>query len=226
MIFPFRLLSVAKLSLLTLPSHFHTWLSIYAIEPWAFNNEKVALISCSIPLMFTSIKVLDDKNVRRRFRASNYQSTTRVKPFICTMPMRLDVSWTSLYPQLIINNFVLNFRRAGIKFNSTCLTSPAAPTEPTTSRLFASKSTRIAESAEFTSPTDFTQRMSYLLSSNFSFRFKSLSSRKCRRRSKNTVMIRYVHQRKKLSRHLNINFQQYELKFTIFFVIKNSNILH
>lgn len=34
--------------------------------------------------------MLDDKNVRRRFRASNYQSTTRVKPFICTMPMRLD----------------------------------------------------------------------------------------------------------------------------------------
>ena len=36
------------------------------------------------------MQVLDDKNVRRRFRASNYQSTTRVKPFICTMPMRLD----------------------------------------------------------------------------------------------------------------------------------------
>lgn len=36
------------------------------------------------------VEVLDDKNVRRRFRASNYQSTTRVKPFICTMPMRLD----------------------------------------------------------------------------------------------------------------------------------------
>ena len=36
-----------------------------------------------------TFKVLDDKNVRRRFRASNYQSTTRVKPFICTMPMRL-----------------------------------------------------------------------------------------------------------------------------------------
>ena len=28
------------------------------------------------------VQVLDDKNVRRRFRASNYQSTTRVKPFI------------------------------------------------------------------------------------------------------------------------------------------------
>ena len=37
------------------------------------------------------IQVLDDKNVRRRFRASNYQSTTRVKPFICTMPMRLGM---------------------------------------------------------------------------------------------------------------------------------------
>jgi hypothetical protein len=40
------------------------------------------------------VQVLDDKNVRRRFRASNYQSTTRVKPFICTMPMRLDEVYT------------------------------------------------------------------------------------------------------------------------------------
>merc|ERR1711935_1006875 len=36
------------------------------------------------------------KNVRRRFRASNYQSTTRVKPFICTMPMRLDEGWNQI----------------------------------------------------------------------------------------------------------------------------------
>ena len=42
------------------------------------------------------LKVLDDKNVRRRFRASNYQSTTRVKPFICTMPMRLDEGWNQI----------------------------------------------------------------------------------------------------------------------------------
>uniref|UniRef100_A0A7N4P2R0 Cilia and flagella associated protein 20 n=1 Tax=Sarcophilus harrisii TaxID=9305 RepID=A0A7N4P2R0_SARHA len=41
-------------------------------------------------------QVLDDKNVRRRFRASNYQSTTRVKPFICTMPMRLDDGWNQI----------------------------------------------------------------------------------------------------------------------------------
>lgn len=42
------------------------------------------------------VTVLDDKNIRRRFRASNYQSTTRVKPFICTMPMRLDDGWNQI----------------------------------------------------------------------------------------------------------------------------------
>jgi len=42
------------------------------------------------------VTVLDDKNVHRRFRASNYQSATRVKPFICTMPMRLDEGWNQI----------------------------------------------------------------------------------------------------------------------------------
>ncbi|EFC38309.1 predicted protein [Naegleria gruberi] len=42
------------------------------------------------------VQVLDDKNIKRRFRASNYQSTTRVKPFICTMPMRLDEGWNQI----------------------------------------------------------------------------------------------------------------------------------
>eukprot|EP01116_Phalansterium_solitarium_P024090 TRINITY_DN870_c0_g1_i2.p2 TRINITY_DN870_c0_g1~~TRINITY_DN870_c0_g1_i2.p2 ORF type:complete len:191 (-),score=50.57 TRINITY_DN870_c0_g1_i2:45-617(-) len=42
------------------------------------------------------VEVLDDKNIRRRFRASNYQSQTRVKPFICTMPMRLDEGWNQI----------------------------------------------------------------------------------------------------------------------------------
>jgi hypothetical protein len=42
------------------------------------------------------VQVLDDKNVRRRFRASNYQSKTRVKPFICTMPMSLDDGWNQI----------------------------------------------------------------------------------------------------------------------------------
>lgn len=39
------------------------------------------------------IQILDDKNVKRRFRASNYSTSTKVKPFICTMPMKLDDGW-------------------------------------------------------------------------------------------------------------------------------------
>ncbi|TMS34789.1 hypothetical protein L596_002308 [Steinernema carpocapsae] len=42
------------------------------------------------------VQILDDKGVKRRFRASNYQSNTRVKPFICTMPMRLDEGWNQI----------------------------------------------------------------------------------------------------------------------------------
>merc|ERR1712170_75969 len=42
------------------------------------------------------VTVLDDKEVRRRFRASNYRTTTKVKPFICTMPMKLDEGWNQI----------------------------------------------------------------------------------------------------------------------------------
>ncbi|XP_033487676.1 cilia- and flagella-associated protein 20-like [Epinephelus lanceolatus] len=42
------------------------------------------------------VQVLDDKNVRRRFRASNFQSVTRVNTFTCTMPMRLDTGWNQI----------------------------------------------------------------------------------------------------------------------------------
>ncbi|KAF2300847.1 hypothetical protein GH714_017784 [Hevea brasiliensis] len=42
------------------------------------------------------IQVLDDKNVRRRFRASNFQAITRVKPFICTMPLKMDEGWNQI----------------------------------------------------------------------------------------------------------------------------------
>lgn len=60
-------------------------------------------------------QVLDDKNVRRRFRASNYQSTTRVKPFICTMPMRLDDGWNQI--QFNLSDFT---RRAyGTNYSET-----------------------------------------------------------------------------------------------------------
>jgi hypothetical protein len=56
-----------------------------------------AVVGWQLKKYFTfEVQVLDDKNVRRRFRASNYQSTTRVKPFICTMPMRLDEGWNQI----------------------------------------------------------------------------------------------------------------------------------
>jgi hypothetical protein len=42
------------------------------------------------------VQVLDDKGIKRRFRASNYQTTTKVKPFICTMPMKLDEGWNQI----------------------------------------------------------------------------------------------------------------------------------
>lgn len=42
------------------------------------------------------ITILDDKGVKRRFRASNYQSSTKVHPFICTMPMKLDEGWNQI----------------------------------------------------------------------------------------------------------------------------------
>ena len=59
--------------------------------------KNVHLFLTQLKKYFTfEVQVLDDKNVRRRFRASNYQSTTRVKPFICTMPMRLDEGWNQI----------------------------------------------------------------------------------------------------------------------------------
>lgn len=67
--------------------------------------------------------MLDDKNVRRRFRASNYQSTTRVKPFICTMPMRLDDGWNQI--QFNLSDFT---RRAyGTNYIETLRVQVSAP---------------------------------------------------------------------------------------------------
>merc|ERR1712061_178227 len=85
------------------------------------------------------VMVLDDKNVRRRFRASNYQSTTRVKPFICTMPMRLDDGWNQ------------------IQF--TCLTSHAGLMEQTTLKPLEYRFMPTAGFAVSTSLTDSTRKM-------------------------------------------------------------------
>ncbi|KAJ9593394.1 hypothetical protein L9F63_015098 [Diploptera punctata] len=42
------------------------------------------------------VTVLDDKDMRRRFRVSNYQSTTRVRPFQCSMPIGLNAGWNQI----------------------------------------------------------------------------------------------------------------------------------
>lgn len=46
------------------------------------------------------IEILDDTQARRRFRASNYQSETRVKDFICTMPLKLESGWNNIHINL------------------------------------------------------------------------------------------------------------------------------
>jgi hypothetical protein len=42
------------------------------------------------------VQVVDDKGIRRRFRASNYQSKPRVKPYICTMPLVMEEGWNQI----------------------------------------------------------------------------------------------------------------------------------
>ncbi|XP_026279730.1 cilia- and flagella-associated protein 20-like [Frankliniella occidentalis] len=42
------------------------------------------------------ITFLDDKNMRRRLRASNYQSATRVRPFCCNTPLALSNGWNQI----------------------------------------------------------------------------------------------------------------------------------
>ncbi|XP_076027681.1 uncharacterized protein LOC143016968 [Genypterus blacodes] len=47
------------------------------------------------------IVVLDDQNLRRKFRLSDYHTTTQVKPPVCTMPMRLDYGWNQVQLDLL-----------------------------------------------------------------------------------------------------------------------------
>lgn len=62
----------------------------------------LVLIVKNLRKYFTfEVEILDDKNIRRRFRASNYQAEVRVKPFICTMPLRLENDWNQLQINLV-----------------------------------------------------------------------------------------------------------------------------
>ncbi|XP_054014511.1 cilia- and flagella-associated protein 20-like [Hylaeus anthracinus] len=42
------------------------------------------------------ITILDDKNMHRRFRMSNFQSTTRIRPFCTSMPIGLSGGWNQI----------------------------------------------------------------------------------------------------------------------------------
>ncbi|XP_064073794.1 cilia- and flagella-associated protein 20-like [Vanessa tameamea] len=42
------------------------------------------------------ITIIDDKNMRRRFRISNFQSTTKIKPFCTSMPIGLSGGWNQI----------------------------------------------------------------------------------------------------------------------------------
>lgn len=42
------------------------------------------------------VEIMDDKQIRRRFRASNFQTVTKIRDFICTMPLRLDDGWNQI----------------------------------------------------------------------------------------------------------------------------------
>nr|CAI5844838.1 unnamed protein product [Callosobruchus analis] len=42
------------------------------------------------------IQILDDKDMHRRFRVSNFQSTTKVSPFCTTMPIGLSAGWNQV----------------------------------------------------------------------------------------------------------------------------------
>ncbi|KAG0032195.1 hypothetical protein BGZ82_006634, partial [Podila clonocystis] len=42
------------------------------------------------------VTILDDRGEKRRFRASNFQTVTRVKPYITTMPLRMDPGWNQI----------------------------------------------------------------------------------------------------------------------------------
>nr|XP_040042513.1 cilia- and flagella-associated protein 20-like isoform X1 [Gasterosteus aculeatus aculeatus] len=61
------------------------------------------------------VQLLDDKNNRRRFRASTDHSTTRVKPYICTMPLRLGDDWN----QILFNLQSITRRAYGTNYIET-----------------------------------------------------------------------------------------------------------
>ncbi|XP_033208982.1 cilia- and flagella-associated protein 20-like [Belonocnema kinseyi] len=58
----------------------------------------LVLIIKNMKKYFTfEITVLDDKNLHRRFRVSNFQSVTRIRPFCTSMPIGLSEGWNQIH---------------------------------------------------------------------------------------------------------------------------------
>ncbi|XP_045452728.1 cilia- and flagella-associated protein 20-like [Melitaea cinxia] len=64
------------------------------------NSIVLEIVSTNVATTFISCpkrnQVLDDKNMRRRFRISNFQSTTKIKPFCTSMPIGLSGGWNQI----------------------------------------------------------------------------------------------------------------------------------
>ena len=61
------------------------------------------------------MQILDDKNVLRRFRVSNFQSRIKIRPFFCVVPMKLNDGWNHI--QLNLADFTR--RVFGTKYMET-----------------------------------------------------------------------------------------------------------
>ncbi|XP_037943151.1 cilia- and flagella-associated protein 20-like [Teleopsis dalmanni] len=57
----------------------------------------VLLIKNMFKYFTFEIKIIDDQNFGRRFRVSNFQSKTSVKPFSTSMPMALSPGWNQIH---------------------------------------------------------------------------------------------------------------------------------
>lgn len=77
----------------------------------------LVIIAKNLNKYFTfEITVLDDSNMKRRFRASNFQAATRVKTFFTSMPIALSDGWNQI--QFNLADFT---RRAyGTQYMETC----------------------------------------------------------------------------------------------------------
>jgi len=52
-------------------------------------------------LLIYWLQVLDDRHVRRRFRASSLTSSTKIRPLVCTLPLKLTDGWNVIQINLI-----------------------------------------------------------------------------------------------------------------------------